>query len=253
MLELGKRLVIGNWKMHLLQQDAVRLASAVELTIENIPLEKVTVGICPSFLSLHAVNTARNEKKLLLGGQDCHGKDEGAFTGNVSAAMLRDAACDFVIVGHSERRLYQHETNAEVQMKAQSAIKYGLHAIICVGETERQRKEGNYLQIVQRQLEESLPPDSTRSNVTISYEPVWAIGTGNNAGSEDISEMHEHIKKILHARIGAEIPRIIYGGSVKPNNALEIMSLPVVDGVLVGGASLDSSAFASIIGIASRM
>ncbi|MBM3618550.1 MAG: triose-phosphate isomerase [Alphaproteobacteria bacterium] len=245
MVVQGELFVIGNWKMHLTQQAATDLASTI--SDPKTSHDAVTIGIAPSFVALAAAKASRKSDDILIGGQDCYPVDEGAYTGSVSAAMLRDAGCSFVICGHSERRTHQQETSHFVREKAESAIKAGLHVILCVGENAGFREHGSYLSFVETQLRESLPASATRENLTVAYEPIWAIGTGKHASRTDIEEMHDHLKAVLHELLGEKIPRIIYGGSVKPNNALEIMSLPVVDGVLVGGASLDAAAFNAIL------
>lgn len=248
MAKLGRFLILGNWKMHLTQQAAAELAAAIAAQPQAA---EVTAAIFPPFTALHSAAQAVKGSAVLLGGQDCHGKDEGAFTGNVSAPMLRDAGCGLVIVGHSERRA-QGETSAQVQEKAEAALRHGLHAIVCIGESAALREQGGYLEFLTRQLHESLPETAARDKLSIAYEPIWAIGTGKTATAENIREVHEHIRQEL-GTLNGEKPRILYGGSVKANNALEILSLPVVDGVLVGGASLDASAFSAILEAAAQI
>lgn len=246
----GQLLILGNWKMHLTQQAAGQLAATVAaLKVER----RVVVGVAPAFVHLPIVADMLIGSDIWLGAQTCHEQPEGAFTGDVGAPMLADMGCRFVIAGHSERRQFHHETSVQVRRKAEAAIKNGLHAVVCVGETPEQRESGTYLNVIEKQLRESLPI-AGRDKLTVSYEPVWAIGTGKTATSADIEEVHRHIRTVLHdltlrhAALGnAEVPRVLYGGSVKANNALDILTLPVVDGVLVGGASLDPSAFAAII------
>lgn len=245
MVGLGELFIVANWKMHLTQQAATELTKAIAGHKQDS--ESVIIGLAPSFVTITAAKSAAGDNGILLGGQDCYTVDEGAYTGNVSAPMLRDAGCDFVIIGHSERRSHQHETSHLVREKAEAAIRNGLHVILCVGESAEFREHGNYLGYVETQLRESLPANASRDTLTIAYEPLWAIGTGKNAGKTDIEEMHDHLKAVLREISGEEIPRVIYGGSVKPNNALDILSLPVVDGVLVGGASLDAAAFNAIL------
>lgn len=246
MVQLGRRLILGNWKMHLNGQQAVALSSAVAKQSPTSDSD-VTVAVFPPFTALQAVAQSCRSSHLLVGGQDCHGQAQGAFTGSISAGMLADAGAEMVILGHSERRQLLGETSQTVCEKAEAALKQGLHVILCLGETHAQREAGEYLSVIESQLKQSLPTGVTRENLSIAYEPVWAIGTGKNASALDINDMHAHIKTLLIPLIKGEIPRILYGGSVKANNALEILSLPVVDGVLVGGASLDASAFLSIV------
>lgn len=245
MVGLGELFVVANWKMHLTLQAASDLASAI--AAHQKPSDSVTIGLAPAFVTIAAARAEADESGILIGGQDNFAIDEGAYTGNVSAPMLRDAGCHFVLNGHSERRTHLHESSHMVRDKAEAAIKAGLHSILCVGENAEFREHGNYLGYVETQLRESLPHNASRATLTVAYEPLWAIGTGKNAGKTDIEEMHDHLRAVLREVLGDEIPRIIYGGSVKPNNALDIMSLPVVDGVLVGGASLDAAAFHAIL------
>jgi triosephosphate isomerase len=183
-----------------------------------------------------------------LGAQDCHARGSGAFTGDLSAAMLADAGCSHVIVGHSERRAYHHETSDEVRAKAEAALEQRLVAIICVGETEAERDAGTALELVGAQIAGSVPGRAAPETVVVAYEPVWAIGTGRVASAADVAEMHRHIRRLLADRFreGAAI-RILYGGSVKPSNAAELLSLADVDGALVGGASLHAADFAAIV------
>lgn len=250
----GDYLVIGNWKMHLDR------ASAGELTrkISEIPANnRVTVGIAPPSIYIPAVFSIIENSPLWLGAQDCHDHPEGAFTGNISARMLADNGCQFTLVGHSERRQQHHESDALVKAKAAAAIGAGLHVVLCVGESLAEREAGNFLARIETQLAASLPDEFDRAQLSIAYEPIWAIGTGKTATVENISEVHGHIQDFLKKRVpasgaGKNIPRILYGGSVKANNALEILSLPVVNGVLVGGASLDADAFTAIINAAAR-
>ena len=187
-----------------------------------------------------------------LGGQDCHPQAKGAFTGDLSAEMLKDAGASHVIVGHSERRQYHAETNALVASKAQAAWRAGMTAIICIGESLAERNDGKAHHICQSQLQESVPDGATPANTVIAYEPVWAIGTGVTPTAADIAAMHAHIRACLVASRGegARQVLILYGGSVNPGNATEILSLPEVGGALVGGASLKSQDFMRIIAAA---
>ena len=236
-------LVAGNWKMNGLA------AAAGEL--DRIAAGAAEIGgadlmVCPP-ATLIASFAARVKGKLVsVGGQDCHADASGAFTGDISAEMLRDAGAVAVIVGHSERRMYHHETDAAVRTKARAAWRAGLLAIVCVGETKDERTSGRALEVVERQLAGSLPADGARpDNLVVAYEPVWAIGTGLTPTTEDVAEMHDFIRKRLGTLTGV---RVLYGGSVKPANARELMSVPNVDGALVGGASLKAEEF---LGIAS--
>jgi triosephosphate isomerase len=205
--------------------------------------------ICPpATLIPRAVQIAA--RRVGVGGQDCRAEICGAFTGDISAEMLKDAGACAVIVGHSERRQYHGETNGIVAAKAQAGWRAGLLSIICIGESEAERQAGGHLGICQDQLADSVPDGATATNSAIAYEPVWAIGTGRTATISDITAMHAHIRACLVRRFGEEgrTIRILYGGSVKPSNAGEILALPDVGGALVGGASLKASEFSSIVG-----
>jgi triosephosphate isomerase len=207
------------------------------------------VLICPpATLITDAVRTASG-RTVLIGGQDCHAEPQGAFTGDIAAEMLRDAGAKAVIVGHSERRQYHGESSELVATKARAARRASLYAIICVGETESERAAGRAVDVVTGQLRQSVPDGFAGSDAAIAYEPVWAIGTGRTPTAADIEEMHAAVREALRARIGpagAEM-RILYGGSVKPDNAPQILALKNVDGALVGGASLKATDFLRIV------
>jgi len=206
------------------------------------------VLICPP-ATLIAQAAWAVKSAFALGGQDCHTDAKGAFTGDIAAQMLKDAGASYVIVGHSERRQYHGETSATVAAKAQAALRAGLKAIICLGESLEQRKAGSANHICADQLKQSVPDGAVPANTVIAYEPVWAIGTGVTPTSADIAAMHAHIRACLIAHLGegARGMLILYGGSVNPANAAEILSLPEVGGALVGGASLKSADFTKII------
>jgi triosephosphate isomerase (TIM) len=209
---------------------------------------RAEVLICPPATLLMAAAEVCKGSPLEIGGQDCHAEPSGAFTGDISAAMLKDAGATYVILGHSERRAGHRESNAAVRLKAMAAMRAGLTAIICVGETIGERNAGEALAVVGTQLVESIPEDSPRWRIVVAYEPVWAIGTGVTPGEKEIAEMHGFIREQADAHLaglGAP-PRILYGGSVKPENAAELLSVANVDGALVGGASLSSAAFMQI-------
>ncbi|MDE0113389.1 MAG: triose-phosphate isomerase, partial [Albidovulum sp.] len=198
---------------------------------------------------LHRMSRIFEGTGLSTGGQDCHSGESGAHTGDISAAMLLDAGASFAIVGHSERRSDHGETSANVQSKAQAACKAGLAAIVCVGETEEERDRNIELEVVGRQLLESVPENANGDNLAVAYEPVWAIGTGRTPSIDDIEAVHEFARKQLVERFGASVGnsiRLLYGGSVKPNNAEAISNSRDVDGCLVGGASLNATSFAAI-------
>jgi triosephosphate isomerase len=240
-------LVAGNWKMNGLAASLAELAKLKEaLAAAPAPCE---VLVCPPF-TLIAQAAWHVKGAFALGGQDCHAKPSGAFTGDISAEMLKDAGASYVIVGHSERRQYHGESDQEVAAKAEAAWRAGLTAIICVGETDSQRQAGDHNSVCASQIEASVPAGATAANTVIAYEPVWAIGTGKTATADDIVAMHGHIRACLVKRLGEDARklRILYGGSVKPDNADEILNLPEVNGALVGGASLKAEDFHRIIG-----
>lgn len=227
---------IANWKMN-----APALPAWVKLVAEARYGTDHEIVLCPAFTQLAAANMVLAGTEIALGAQDCHAMPEGAYTGDVSADMLKRSGCSYVIVGHSERREQHQETSAQVKAKAQAAVASGLQPIICVGESLAQREAGQALAVVSQQLAESLPEGS--DDYLIAYEPIWAIGSGLTATPSDIASMHSHIKKSLDKPLP-----VLYGGSVKPNNAAEILALDGVDGVLVGSASLKGDDFAAIIG-----
>ena len=243
-----RALVAGNWKMNGLTAQ-LREARLLAGMLKDVKL-KCDVMVCPPATLIRKVKGVMKGSKIRVGGQDCHWDAAGAHTGDVSAEMLKDATASAVIVGHSERRANHGETDAVVQKKAVAAHRAGLLAIICIGETLDERKSGKTLEVVSRQLKGSLPMGAASSNTVIAYEPVWAIGTGLTATKAEVAEVHAHIRKDLAGLMteeeGAEM-RILYGGSVKPSNAADLMSAPNVNGALVGGASLKASDFIGII------
>ena len=242
-MHLRRKLVAGNWKMNGSRAALAELAPMAEAA-RAAP--GVDVAICPPFTLLSAALTRSGG--LTIGAQDCHAAESGAHTGCVSVAMIREAGARLVIAGHSERRADQHETDAEVRAKAIAALKGGLIAIVCVGESEGQRAAGGHVALVEAQLAGSLPDDWEEGELVVAYEPIWAIGTGKVATPEQAQEACAFIRDVLRARgAAADDVRILYGGSVKPGNAAELLALPDVDGALVGGAALDANDFASIV------
>ncbi len=240
-------LIAGNWKMNGLTAAALAEAKALaEKLAANRP--KSQVAICPPATLLAGLAGALSGSGILLGGQDCHAKASGAHTGDIAAEQLKDAGAACVIVGHSERRADHGETDAIVRAKAEAAHRAGLIAIVCLGETLAQRDGGETLKVVASQLRGSLPDDANAANTVIAYEPVWAIGTGRTPTLEQVAEVHALIRRELRARFddGAGF-RILYGGSVKPDNAAQLMAVADVDGALVGGASLKAGDFWPII------
>ena len=240
-------LVAGNWKMNGTGESLEQLRIIVNRPNSAIG-EKIDALICvPATLVFRAAQSVEGEA-LSIGGQDCHAKKAGAHTGDISADMLKDAGASHVIVGHSERRTDHGETDEMVNAKARAAWEAGLAAIICIGETEAQRKAGSTLDIIGVQLSGSIPDGANAGNSIIAYEPVWAIGTGLTPTTADVREVHASIRSALSKRFGGEGDRmrILYGGSVKPSNAVELLGVENVDGALVGGASLKAADFLAI-------
>jgi triosephosphate isomerase len=237
--------VAGNWKMNGLRADLAEV-SAVCRGISNVTCD---VAICPPATLIAEAVTTASGSKLMIGGQDCHPKGQGAHTGEISAEMIADAGAELVIVGHSERRKDHGETDEVVRQKAEAAWRAGLIAIVCVGETETERRSGTTLDVLVRQIAGSVPEGGTAEKLVIAYEPVWAIGSGLTPSEDDIATAHAHIRDQLVGKIGdeAQVTRILYGGSVKPSNAGALMSVSNVDGALVGGASLKAADFLGIV------
>ena len=236
-----KRLIAGNWKMNGLRADGLALARELAERAKRSRLG-CEVLVCPPATLLVLAAEALQDSGIALGGQDCHVAPKGAFTGSISAEMLRDAGCTHAIVGHSERRHGNGETNADVRSKALAAWHAGLIAVVCVGETREEREGGRAFDVVADQVAGSMPEGATADNLVIAYEPVWAIGTGLTPTNDDIARMQASIRERLPTRT-----RILYGGSVNPKNAAEILALHEVDGALVGGASLKAEDFWAIV------
>ena len=237
-------LIAGNWKMNGLKADGLALARAVKSGAAGISAELL---VCPPATLLAGVGEVLAGGTVGLGGQDCAESDPGAHTGDIAAVMLADLGCRYVIVGHSERRSDHGETDASVRAKAEAALGAGLIPIVCLGETEAQRDRGEALAVVARQLAGSLPQQSNAVNTVVAYEPVWAIGTGRTPSNADIVAVHGHLRGELTKRSSeAAGIRLLYGGSVKPGNAKEILGLAEVNGALIGGASLKSQDFLAI-------
>lgn len=239
--------VVGNWKMN---GTRAMLAEARAIDRSAQRLMKVEVALAPPFTLLHAVH--REAEQIGVGAQDCHASPDGAFTGDVSAAMVADAGAKFVILGHSERRQGHGESDALVQAKAAAAIEAGLKLIVCCGETETIRDAGRAEEFVVGQLEKSLPEfiEGAGERLSVAYEPIWAIGTGKTATVADVEAMHRAIRSLLIARYGQDeggMVRILYGGSVKPENARDLLGAAEVGGALVGGASLTAESFLGIV------
>ena len=239
-------LIAGNWKMNGLKASLGELAAMAQGAAEV--WRKADLLICPPATLIFPAAAAMIGSKIAIGGQDCDAEASGAHTGDISAEMLADAGATYVIVGHSERRTDHHETDAIVRAKAEAAWRAGLVAIVCVGETRAERDAGRAMDVVGRQLAGSIPDGATAANLVVAYEPVWAIGTGLTPTSEDIEQIHTFIRKNLTDRFKAEGAgvRVLYGGSLKPGNATEILSLTDVNGGLIGGASLKAADFLAI-------
>lgn len=240
-----RKLVAGNWKMNGLRS---ALPEVQALVAGARGLGRVDLAICPPATLSSSVGEVLVGSPIALGGQDCHASANGAFTGDVSAEMWADLGARFVIVGHSERRQYHGETDAIVAAKAAAACRAGLSPIICVGESLAERDAGDTLSVIAGQLAGSIPDGAGRPDSVIAYEPVWAIGTGRTPTLAQVEEVHQAIGRALDARFGAaglQI-RVLYGGSVKPDNAAQLMAVPGVDGALVGGASLKAADFLAI-------
>ncbi|RME61798.1 MAG: triose-phosphate isomerase [Alphaproteobacteria bacterium] len=242
-----KPLVAGNWKMNGLRA-AASVLDDLAARLAKAPAA-CEVMVCPPATLLHAFAQHAKGTKLTIGAQDCHPKPSGAHTGDIAAEMLRDAGAVAVIVGHSERRADHGENDALVAAKATAAWRAGLTAIVCVGETESERDGGRTLDVVATQLARSVPEGATPTNTVIAYEPVWAIGTGRTPSVDDVAQVHGMIRARLRQRFGgaASAMRILYGGSVKPDNARTLLAVADVDGALVGGASLKAADFDAII------
>jgi triosephosphate isomerase (TIM) len=240
-----KKLAAGNWKMN-----GTRTSLAeVEALLAAHPAPTCEMLLCPPATLIARMATMAAGSALLVGGQDCHPKPQGAHTGDISAAMLKDAGATHVILGHSERRTDHGETDALVRSKAEAAIDAGLIAIVCIGETEAERDAGRTLAVIGTQIDGSIPMGATADTLVVAYEPVWAIGTGRTPTLSEIAEVHSFLRGRLRGLIGdqANTVRLLYGGSVKPSNATEIFAVPHVDGALVGGASLKAADFGAII------
>jgi triosephosphate isomerase len=242
-------IVVGNWKLH--NNVSESLALATEVKNQAAQLRDVEVGIAPVFTALHAVGKRLEDSKVRLCAQDVHWEDKGAWTGAVCAAMLADVGVSYVILGHSERRQHFGELDASVGLKARAVLRAGLQAIVCVGETDRERDANETFGRIAAQLDGALEPVATADaeKIVVAYEPVWAIGTGRTATPAQAQEVHAFIRKKLAERWSPEAAgkiRIQYGGSVKPENAAELLSQPDIDGALVGGASLKAESFVAI-------
>ena len=248
-------LVAGNWKMYKTPTQATELVR--ELKEKAKDLNGVRVVVCPPFSSICSVKKELGQGQIAIGAQNCHWDDEGAYTGEVSAKMLADSGCEYVIIGHSERRHLFRETDEIINMKLKQAFKEGLTPILCVGETWQEREAGNTERVLEEQIEKGLNgiQQEQISKTVVAYEPVWAIGSGKNATSEQARQAHQFIRKLINELYGAETAEqmlVIYGGSVNPENAKDLLQAEDVDGALVGGASLKCEQFLRIISAAKK-
>jgi triosephosphate isomerase len=245
----ARPLIAGNWKMNGLRGSRAELLKIIGGTRELKPTTDLLV--CPPATLIAGFAALARGTRVAIGAQDCHAEPAGAFTGDLSAEMLKDAGASAVIVGHSERRSLHHETDAQVCAKALAAGRAGLLAVICVGETRAEREAGETLAVVGSQLAGSLPQGENQAGIAVAYEPVWAIGSGLTPSAADIAQVHGFIRQELEARHGSAARgiRLLYGGSVKPGNAAELMAIQNVEGALVGGASLKAEDFLAIAAV----
>ncbi|MFZ7112737.1 MAG: triose-phosphate isomerase [Desulfatiglandales bacterium] len=249
---MRKPMIAGNWKMHLNRNESSRLVTAVAEKIAET--DRVDVLVAPPFTNLGLVQKAIGGSAILLAAQNMHWENQGAYTGEISPGMLLEAGCTHVILGHSERRGIFKETSEMVDKKAKAAVLSGLKPIVCIGETLEEREAGRTFEVIRNQLDESLKTFTQEkalpSSLALAYEPVWAIGTGKTATPAQAQEVHRFIRDWLRDKFGpetAESIRVLYGGSVKPENIRDLMAEPDIDGALVGGASLKADSFISLI------
>jgi len=249
---MRKKIVAGNWKMNMDLAEGLAFAESIKNYFREKPSEKSEIILCTPFIHLAGLSGLLKDDKISFGAQNCAAESSGAFTGEVSASMIKSTGAEYVIIGHSERRTYYHENDEVLNMKTILAINSGLKVIFCCGEVLQEREEGVHFSVVQRQLEKGLFTFSEEefSKVIIAYEPVWAIGTGLTATPEQAQEMHKYIRDLIMEKYGTDFAdqvSVLYGGSCKPSNAAEIFSQVDVDGGLIGGASLKKEDFCAIV------
>ena len=248
-----KKIVAGNWKMNTTHERGLALTKEIEGIVKDEVNTDAEIILCPPFISLASMSKLlQGNIRIQVGAQNCHQEESGAFTGSVSCEMIKDTGASHVIIGHSERRQYAHEGNGLLAQKVDIALKYGLTPIYCFGETQVERKSGEFTKVISRQIKESLfhLDKETFSQLILAYEPVWAIGTGETATPEQANEIHAMVRSQITENYDintGQSMRILYGGSVKPNNAGELFSQPDIDGGLIGGAALDARSFVEII------
>lgn len=247
---MRKKLIAGNWKMNLDVNESRELAKSILEKTDKKYFEYTDVLLCPTYVALSVVADVIKDSQILLGAQNLSFENDGAFTGEISASMLKAVGSEYVIIGHSERRKYFNESDELVNKKIKKALEFGLKPVLCVGETLEERESSKQNEVVKAQLTTDLNGVSDLSNVVIAYEPVWAIGTGKNATPEQANEMHKHIRSViskLYDQNTADNTKILYGGSLNDKNCKELLSESDIDGGLIGGASLKADSFIEII------
>jgi triosephosphate isomerase len=247
---MRKKLIAGNWKMFKTANEAVLLINGIKRELRDF--DKAEVVVCPPFTALDAAYEVLLNTNILLGAQNVYFEKEGAFTGEISPVMLKGVGCEYVILGHSERRKYFGDTDESINKKMKAVLAIGLNSIVCVGETLEEREANKTIDVIKTQLEGCFKDITVEDMIAIvvAYEPVWAIGTGKNATPDQAEEVHKFIRGWIESKYGAQVAgdlRIIYGGSVKPANIKELMAQPDLDGALVGGASLEAASFIQIV------
>ena len=243
-----KKLIVANWKMNMTKASGISLVKSLSVKINRSNSSSRKVVVCPPFTLISEISKILKSSKISLGGQDCSTDSFGAFTGDISSLMLKDLGCKYVIVGHSERREHHNESEKIIKNKLDLALSLGLKVILCVGEKMQERKKGNTIRIITRQLQLSISKKCNNKNTIIAYEPVWSIGSGVTPKDSEIRDVHNFIKnKSSQLSIGDKPLMVLYGGSVNPRNSKNILSLQNVDGALVGGASLKLKSFLDII------
>lgn len=241
-------LIAGNWKLNNTLTESVELVGALKAAVKDV--ENVEILVAPPFTAISMLATKLGGSNVKLGAQNCYFENAGAFTGEVSAPLLKDAGCDYVIVGHSERRQIFGESNQTINRKVKAVLEADLSCILCIGETLDERENGDMFDILTEQVKEGLSGVTDMTQVVVAYEPVWAIGTGKTASSEQAQEVHSFVRGLIQGLYAPEVAaatRILYGGSVKPENVDELMAQDDIDGALVGGASLKAEDFARIV------
>ncbi len=253
---MRKKIIIGNWKMHKGPHAAMQLAKSIKLKLTDI--RKTEVAVCPPSISIESVRSIVKGSRIKLGAQNMYLHKFGAYTGEISGEMIKESGCDYVLIGHSERRQHFHETDVLVNHKIEFALNDGLTPVVCVGETLSEREKNETESIIENQIRHAFKniSEENAEKIVLAYEPVWAIGTGKNASVDEADAVHEFIRQTLmnlYTRSLADKILIQYGGSVKPENAHALLSSKNIDGALIGGASLEAESFASIVHIAEKL